>query len=501
MGDFVEICTIDLFSDTWVTFGRVKKIKASGVSEMAQNNGANVRLGINGLDQILFGGVSEESVVLVQGAPGSGKTTFGAQFLYKGITEFGDPGIYITFEEMPEQIYRDMSRFGWELQTLEADGKLRVVCLNPQTLIDDIENQDGIFERLVRDIGCKRVVIDSISLVRALAVSELGQRSLMYKVISTLRRLHVTSLLLLEYSDEADKVSWEHFLVDGIITLSSRVFYEHYRKRTIEITKMRGRKSVKGQHIFRICDTGITVVPPLDILKNVNESNVTAIISSGVDDLDTMIGGGFGQGSMWVLESDMKARHFCHPDGIAEALIYITPTLETIERFEQRFKYRNHLVKTLVAERRLHIIECGPRYLPTELEQIALQISCDNGDFRQQFLDAFTSIVRQSAVNQQTCIIFLDIDPIVSNYDEYFVWNVLPSLLESVRQYKAMMIVSSYLEATPSNVKQRLFEWSTGVLSTWVDGRYQIFQVKKSPNGFVSEPFVVLSAEDGVQLI
>ena len=76
--------------------------------------------GIKGLDEMICGGLLEGSANLVEGAPGTGKTTIGTEFIYNGITRFNEPGCIITFEEFPQQYYRDALKFGWDLKKLEA---------------------------------------------------------------------------------------------------------------------------------------------------------------------------------------------------------------------------------------------------------------------------------------------------------------------------------------------------------------------------------------------
>ena len=92
--------------------------------------------GIVGLDKVLNGGFTQGSTIIVEGEPGTGKTTLGVQFLYNGATQLGEAGIYITFEELPDQIYKDMLRFGWDLQELERQNLIRVICISPKLFLE-----------------------------------------------------------------------------------------------------------------------------------------------------------------------------------------------------------------------------------------------------------------------------------------------------------------------------------------------------------------------------
>src|SRR5690606_21329073 len=98
----------------------------------------NVSTGIAGLDKILDGGMPKGTAVILEGPPGTGKTTIGIQFLYEGIIRDNETGIFITFEEFPDQIYKDMKSFGWDLRDLERKNKLRIIGLSPDILVEQM---------------------------------------------------------------------------------------------------------------------------------------------------------------------------------------------------------------------------------------------------------------------------------------------------------------------------------------------------------------------------
>src|SRR6476659_2444760 len=86
-----------------------------------------VRTGITGLESILGGGIPRGNVIVVEGPAGSGKTTLGLEFIYRGAAEFGEPGLIVLFEVSPLKIIRDAANFGWDLPELERQGKIKVV--------------------------------------------------------------------------------------------------------------------------------------------------------------------------------------------------------------------------------------------------------------------------------------------------------------------------------------------------------------------------------------
>jgi len=97
-----------------------------------------VKTGIKGLDDMLGGGFLVETANMVEGAPGTGKTTLGMQFIYNGITQFNEPGLIMTFEEFPQQYYRDAETFGWDFRGLEQADKLRVIMTSPEVGKSDL---------------------------------------------------------------------------------------------------------------------------------------------------------------------------------------------------------------------------------------------------------------------------------------------------------------------------------------------------------------------------
>src|SRR5438309_11119982 len=94
-----------------------------------------LKTGITEFDEMLRGGFLEGDAVMVAGAAGSGKTTLALQHLVNGATKYGQNGVYVTFEQLPDQIYRDAAGFGWDLKKLEEEGKFQLICTSPDLLV------------------------------------------------------------------------------------------------------------------------------------------------------------------------------------------------------------------------------------------------------------------------------------------------------------------------------------------------------------------------------
>src|SRR5476649_1767605 len=100
---------------------------------MANPKNGLVRTGIAGLDAVLMGGIPRTNVILVQGTAGSGKTLLGMEFIYRGITQFDEPGIIVVFETNPDKLIRDAAAFGWNLKELQEQKKLQIVFTSPRS--------------------------------------------------------------------------------------------------------------------------------------------------------------------------------------------------------------------------------------------------------------------------------------------------------------------------------------------------------------------------------
>jgi circadian clock protein KaiC len=155
-----------------------------------------VRTGIEGLDEMLHGGFLPQTANLIEGATGTGKTTLGMQFIYNGITKYNEPGLIITFEEFPQQYYRDAATFGWDFEKLEQEGKLKIVMTSPEVTKLDLERVGGMIETLVTEMGARRILIDSLSHFERLSSDPVELRTIEYSFINALPQARGTDQCL-----------------------------------------------------------------------------------------------------------------------------------------------------------------------------------------------------------------------------------------------------------------------------------------------------------------
>jgi len=222
---------------------------------------ARVRTGVPGLDEMLQGGLLPGSTVLVRGAPGTGKTSLGMQFLSHGALHEDEPGLLITFEEFPASLYRDAASLGWDLKALERKGKLHIMFTSPEVFIAGLEEPDSPLNRLLQEGDIRRLVLDTVTHFNRLTSDPHQLRHIYNLAANGLRREGVTSMLLGEDTrgrplrSDRGRLS---FVVDAIILLRY-VEVDSAIQRAVVVLKMRGSDHDKQIRSFRIEEGGLTV--------------------------------------------------------------------------------------------------------------------------------------------------------------------------------------------------------------------------------------------------
>lgn len=264
---------------------------------------------IEGFDLISYGGLPKGRTTMVSGSAGSAKTVFAVQFLAAGIREAGEPGVFVTFEETPDDIRRNMLGFGWDIRQWEADGLWQFVDASPH--LGETHSVTGEYdlgallsriEHAVRKLDAKRISVDSLDGVFMQFAETMAIRQEIFRVIAALKKIGVTSVVTAERTAESGDVSRygiEEFVADNVLILRNTREHEK-RRRTIEILKFRGTSHQKGEFPFTVTtDRGIVVLPLSAIELEQRSSSVR--ITSGNPKLDQMCGGGFFRDSIILL--------------------------------------------------------------------------------------------------------------------------------------------------------------------------------------------------------
>jgi circadian clock protein KaiC len=268
--------------------------------------GANIGTGIPELDYILHGGLSPNRLYLVEGTPGSGKTTLGLQYLMEGRSK-GEPVLYITLSETRDELLATAASHGW---TLEG---IKVFELVPIEGDLELENQITIFQPSEMELGVTtqailaeverlnptRVVIDSLSELRLLAQSALRFRRQVLALKQYFRGRSCTVLMLDDKTSEAEDLQLQS-IAHGVISLEQLAPEYGAARRRLRITKMRGRKYQGGYHDFTISHGKTTVFPRLVAAAHGQHSR-EGLLKSGLREVDTLLGGGIDFGTSVLL--------------------------------------------------------------------------------------------------------------------------------------------------------------------------------------------------------
>lgn len=225
---------------------------------MADNR---VKTGVPGLDTMLEGGYLEGTANLIEGAPGTGKTTIGMQFIYTGIVTYQQPGLILTFEQFPEQYYQNAAAFGWDFAALEQQGHLKVIMTSPEVTQQEISRVSGLVETAIYEMGVQRVLVDSISHFSRLTNDPVALRELEYRFINAFKRYDVTcifthesSTMMGQYASSSDL----GYLVDSY-TILRYVEIESMIRKAMFILKMRGSHHAKDIRQYKIGQQGVEV--------------------------------------------------------------------------------------------------------------------------------------------------------------------------------------------------------------------------------------------------
>jgi circadian clock protein KaiC len=258
--------------------------------------------GISGFDKVTKGGLPAGRPSLICGSAGCGKSLFAVEFLIRGATEFGEPGVLMSFEETADDITKNVASLGFDVEKLVAQKKLYVDHVRVERAeIDENGEYDleGIFVRLghaVATIGAKRVVLDTIETLFSGFSNQAILRSELRRLFGWLKERNLTTVITGERGDGSlTRQGLEEYVSDCVILLDHRVTGQVSTRR-LRVVKYRGSTHGTNEYPFLIDENGISVLPVTASGMDYTVSN--ARLPSGVGGLDEMLGGkGYFRGS------------------------------------------------------------------------------------------------------------------------------------------------------------------------------------------------------------
>lgn len=263
---------------------------------------AKAQTGIGGLDEVTDGGLPRARTTLLCGGPGCGKTLMGMQFLVRGALEYGEPGVFVAFEESPVELAQNVASLGWDLADLEARKLLAVdhVQIAASEILEtgswDLE---GLFIRLglaIDAVGAKRVVLDTVESLFGALGDEAVLRAELRRLFRWLNDRGVTAIVTGERGDGTlTRHGLEEYVSDCVILLDHRV-RDQVSTRRLRVVKYRGSHHGPDEYPFLIDRTGFSVLP-LSAMS-LSHGAGSERVSTGVEELDRMLdGGGYYRGS------------------------------------------------------------------------------------------------------------------------------------------------------------------------------------------------------------
>ena len=231
---------------------------------MAEEKRDRVGTGITGFDNLCEGGFISDSLNLVVGNAGAGKTTFLLQYIYNGATKYNENGLYVSFEQDTTDLYKAGMRQGMDFRKLEQEGKTEFLKINPVTSIRDIQKE--LVKRVAKN-DIKRVCFDPINVFSLELPKEIGMRKQLYDFLSLLKKLDVCVLIAGESDEESgegsqsmtEEITFCKYLSDGVIQLFSSGI-SGSGDRAIRISKMRMTNHKRGPVGMEITSSGIKIL-------------------------------------------------------------------------------------------------------------------------------------------------------------------------------------------------------------------------------------------------
>ena len=238
-----------------------------GFDEEFESDIPRIDLGIEGLDEMIQGGVPERSLLVVIGSAGTGKTTFGLQFLQQGLQE-GERTVYITLEESQDAIVEAATEKGWPFEEYLEDDRLAIVDLDPVEMANSLTSIRGDLPRLIDDFEADRLVLDSVSLLEMMYDRQPDRRTEVFDFTKALKQAGVTTMVTSE-ADQDNPYASRHgiieYLTDGVFILQYVRSEFRETRLAVEIQKIRNANHSRETKPYEITSEGISVYQQANI--------------------------------------------------------------------------------------------------------------------------------------------------------------------------------------------------------------------------------------------
>jgi KaiC domain protein len=218
-------------------------------------------IGIQGLDDMILGGIPKRHLITAIGSAGTGKTTFGLQFLNHGLQQ-GEPAVFITLEQSREDIIATANEWGWDFAAYEDSGDLAIIDLDPVEMVNSLNSIQSELPQLVRDFGAERLVLDSVSLLEMMYEDVAKRRTEVFDFTRALKKADVTTFVTSEASESnpyASRHGIIEYLTDAVFILQYIRGESQETRLAVEILKIRNANHSREMKPYELTNDGISV--------------------------------------------------------------------------------------------------------------------------------------------------------------------------------------------------------------------------------------------------
>ncbi len=396
--------------------------------------------GIKGFDQITAGGLPKNRITLICGSAGSGKTLLGIDFLIKGAANYHEPGIFMSFEETEEELYKDVASLSLDLQGLVSQKKILLehVLLGRRDIQELDFNLEGLFIRLehaIDAIGAKRVVLDSIESLFA-GLTDAGMLRLEIKrLFRWLKNKHVTAIVTGEPGEGSyTRHGLEEYISDCIILLDNRVNQEMAIRR-IRVIKYRGSNHGTNEYPFVIDKDGLSVIPITS--AGLDQPGTAKRVSTGIPSLDKMFqGGGFTRGSTILIsgtagtgKTSLAAAFAVERCKRGERCLFLSYEESSGQLIQNMSSIDIHL-GPLVEKGLLRIVSTRPSFFGLEMHLLDLYKTIEEFKPQAVVIDPLTSLIAEGSQREIQSMVTRMIDLLKSKC----ITGLFTSLVSSTAQ-------------------------------------------------------------------
>lgn len=464
--------------------------------------------GIPGMDQVLGGGVPYGYSWLIEGENGIGKTTVGLQFVHAIVNQPDERALYVSFVELPQELYRFASNFGWDFHALERAGRLRMLGTSPKVFLEELLGDSGSFRTAVEEFMPTRLVIDSITDLRLYADATSGFRMMMEALLNFFRRRQVTTLLIEDTGPEIPASGLVRRIADINMIMSwRRIPDEGMLDRIIRIPKVRGQSHFNVDLLFEIGTRGALVIPPdydtssgqpVEAPGPLPPSGYTNYFSTGLPALDHLVGGGMPYGSNWLFAYD-DASYYPGPhvpmlvqayfDGAAQFLL--PSGRYTYRDMQQLVSPFNVNLSDVIKEQRLFFGDLFGRPDPDGLAEA--MIRAESEESAEQYATRLADLLSQLGAGNRPLLATIFVNSLIRRFDSSGFKRFVDVLIAVSPSHTTHMFLANSDEIRLED-RGFLSFYCQGYVTFRKMNGYQYLQVVKTPRFTSSPPCIMVQS-------